>query len=288
MNNSLKSVIFLLLLSRGGTFGGKKPLPQEPPYLAFVGNLPQGVVQGDVIKIFDHQTVKGVRLVKDRDTDHFKGFCYVEFESLKDLEEALELDGRIQLEGFSSPLRIDVAEQKKERGNFNNKRGPIQRQNSGNQGGNNFSRGGNSGGRPFNDDRRQNDSYGGGGGRDFDRNRDGGGRSSGGSGGSGGGGSFGGKHTQLRAQFNFYTNQCCVFSLQIAVRTEADTEISVRMAAIAADSIVMAAREAMAKDAMIAEAMIATAITIGVATIDDRQESSTINRLEQLLVSAVS
>lgn len=90
-------------------------MPSESPYLAFVGNLPQGVVQGDVIKIFENQTVKSVRLVKDRETDQFKGFCYVEFESLSDLESALELDGRIQLEGYSSPLRIDIAEQKKDR-----------------------------------------------------------------------------------------------------------------------------------------------------------------------------
>lgn len=99
----------------GGGYGGKKALPTEPPYLAFVGNLPQGVVQGDIIKIFENQTVKGVRLVKDRETDQFKGFCYVEFESLTDLEQALELDRRIQLEGYSAPLHIDIAEQKKDR-----------------------------------------------------------------------------------------------------------------------------------------------------------------------------
>lgn len=77
--------------------------------------MPQGLVQGDIIKIFENQTVKGVRLVKDRETDQFKGFCYVEFESVTDLEQALELDGRIQLEGYSSALRIDIAEQKKDR-----------------------------------------------------------------------------------------------------------------------------------------------------------------------------
>lgn len=98
-----------------GNYGTKKQFPTEPPYIAYVGNLPQGLVQGDIIKIFENQTVKGVRLVKDRETDQFKGFCYVEFESVTDLEQALELDGRIQLEGYSSPLRIDIAEQKKDR-----------------------------------------------------------------------------------------------------------------------------------------------------------------------------
>lgn len=97
---------------------GKKPLPTESPYLAFVGNLPQGIVQGDVKKIFPNLIVKHVRLVNDKDTDLFKGFCYVEFESLADLKEALELDGRIALDESDAPLRIDVAEQKKDRYDF--------------------------------------------------------------------------------------------------------------------------------------------------------------------------
>jgi RNA recognition motif-containing protein len=91
----------------------KKPLPTEPPFLAFVGNLPQGVVQGDVIQIFSKLTVKNVRLVKDKETDQFKGFCYVEFETIQELEEAVALDGRIVLDSNPNPLRIDIAEQKK-------------------------------------------------------------------------------------------------------------------------------------------------------------------------------
>lgn len=90
-------------------------MPTEPPYLAFVGNLPQGVVQGDVIQIFSKLTVKNVRLVKDKDTDQFKGFCYVEFETVEELDEAVNLDGRIVLDNNPQPLRIDIAEQKKDR-----------------------------------------------------------------------------------------------------------------------------------------------------------------------------
>lgn len=88
-------------------------MPTEPPYLAYVGNLPQGVVQGDVIKIFENMTVRNVRLVKDRETDQFKGFCYVEFETIDDLQQAMSYDGRIQLDNAKDPLRIDIAEQKK-------------------------------------------------------------------------------------------------------------------------------------------------------------------------------
>ena len=54
--------------------------------------------------------VRNVRMVRDRETDRFKGFCYVEFETPKDLIQALELDGVI-CEGKT--LRVDVAEGRK-------------------------------------------------------------------------------------------------------------------------------------------------------------------------------
>lgn len=121
----------------------QKRIPTEGPFIAYVGNLPQGLVQGDVMKIFENLSVKNVRLVKDRETDQFKGFCYVEFETSDDLESAMELNGRIKLDDNEStpPLKIDIADQKKnDRGGF--KRGGQQ----GRQGGGNFQRGGGGGG----------------------------------------------------------------------------------------------------------------------------------------------
>ncbi|XP_058797014.1 eukaryotic translation initiation factor 4H-like isoform X2 [Phymastichus coffea] len=105
-----------------GARGGAKPLPTEPPYTAYVGNLPNGIVQGDIDKIFSNSRVKNIRLVKDKETDRFKGFCYVEFEELKDLKEAIKLNGIVDVEG--NIIKIDVAEGKKnDRGGGFDRRG---------------------------------------------------------------------------------------------------------------------------------------------------------------------
>ncbi|KAL5275774.1 EIF4H family protein [Megaselia abdita] len=96
-------------------------MPTEAPFIAYVGNLPKGLVQGDVMTIFHNLDIKNVRLVKDKETDVFKGFGYVEFETLDHLQQALELDGLITLDEALHPLRIDIAEQRKNdnRGGFN-------------------------------------------------------------------------------------------------------------------------------------------------------------------------
>lgn len=115
-------------------------------------------MQGDVIRIFEGFEVKNVRLVKDRETDQFKGFCYVEFETLSDLEKALERDGRIQLDNCSSPLRIDIAEKRKNDRGGGGGGGGFQKRGPPRQGGSNqqqYNRGG-GGGMNRNDNRNDN------------------------------------------------------------------------------------------------------------------------------------
>lgn len=103
-------------MSYGG-YGGRrrqpKPMPTEPPFTAYVGNLPSTIVQGDVDAIFAAQKVKSVRMVRDRETASFKGYVYVEFEDIESLEDALKFDGA-QIEG-SQRIRVDIAEQKRDR-----------------------------------------------------------------------------------------------------------------------------------------------------------------------------
>jgi translation initiation factor 4H len=49
-------------------------IPSEPPFTAYIGNAPDTMVQGDFETIlFAGLKVKQVRLVRDRQTDRFRG-----------------------------------------------------------------------------------------------------------------------------------------------------------------------------------------------------------------------
>lgn len=99
--------------------GKKLPLPTKPPYQVYVGNLPAGIIQSDVEEIFEECDVLTARLVYDRESSKFKGFGYVEFNSIEGLKKALEFHGA-ELEG--NHIKVDIAEQKNKNKNYNNRR----------------------------------------------------------------------------------------------------------------------------------------------------------------------
>lgn len=113
-------------LSYGDGRGGaprNHVIPNEPPYTAYIGNAPETMVQGDFEQhLFVGLKVKQVRLVRDRQTDRFRGnfdhkdykkwnpnnnslslsffvvgFAYVDFEDAESLRSAIALDGTVRI-----------------------------------------------------------------------------------------------------------------------------------------------------------------------------------------------
>ncbi|CAF1194637.1 unnamed protein product, partial [Rotaria sordida] len=92
---------------RNGGTSRNHVIPSEPPFTAYIGNAPDSMVQGDFENhLFVGLKVKQVRLVRDRLTDRFRGFAYVDFEDEGSLRRAIELDGTCIND---RPIRIDVA-----------------------------------------------------------------------------------------------------------------------------------------------------------------------------------
>ncbi|TDL25479.1 hypothetical protein BD410DRAFT_784469 [Rickenella mellea] len=87
------------------------PLPTQPPYTAFIGNLAFDLTESELEAFFaPHKTVS-VKIIKDRE-DKPKGFGYVEFADLDGLKAGLAKSGA----NFSSrTIRVSVAEPQKER-----------------------------------------------------------------------------------------------------------------------------------------------------------------------------
>lgn len=76
------------------------PLPTQPPYIAFIGNLSFDIYEDAISEYFAPSPIKDIKIIKDRD-DKPKGFGYVEFESLDGLKEALTHSGGVRSHDLS-------------------------------------------------------------------------------------------------------------------------------------------------------------------------------------------
>uniref|UniRef100_A0A0R3RZJ3 RRM domain-containing protein n=1 Tax=Elaeophora elaphi TaxID=1147741 RepID=A0A0R3RZJ3_9BILA len=84
-----------------------RPIPDEAPFKAYVGNLPLDLVPGDLDSLFADYAVIEAKMMRDYENDRFKGFAYIEFRTREDLERALGLNG-VEYDG--RVLRVDVAD----------------------------------------------------------------------------------------------------------------------------------------------------------------------------------
>ncbi|XP_006459198.1 hypothetical protein AGABI2DRAFT_65545, partial [Agaricus bisporus var. bisporus H97] len=103
---------------RGAPVRDEIPLPTQPPYTAFIGNLAFDLTEGDLENFFQNikrnlraYLYQSVKIIRDRD-EKPKGFGYVEFEDLEGLKTALTNSGQV-LSGRT--IRVSVAEPPKER-----------------------------------------------------------------------------------------------------------------------------------------------------------------------------
>jgi RNA recognition motif-containing protein len=86
-------------------------LPANPPYTAFVGNLPFGVNEEDIAAFFRGTDIKSIRVPLDKESGKSRGYGYVEFEDVESLEKAIRSSGRFILD---RKIRVDVATERKQ------------------------------------------------------------------------------------------------------------------------------------------------------------------------------
>ncbi|XP_001641544.2 eukaryotic translation initiation factor 4B isoform X1 [Nematostella vectensis] len=81
-------------------------IPDNPPFTAFLGNLPYDVEREDILEFFSSVKITAVRLPQDMGGGRAKGFGYAEFEDKASLIQALDLNNE-SLRGRK--VRVDIA-----------------------------------------------------------------------------------------------------------------------------------------------------------------------------------
>lgn len=83
------------------------PIPDEPPFTAFIGSMSFESTDADLSAFFEGLPVTSIRIVTEGFSGKSKGFGYVEFSSREALEDALSRTGGVIT---GRPVRISVAE----------------------------------------------------------------------------------------------------------------------------------------------------------------------------------
>ncbi|XP_020712163.2 eukaryotic translation initiation factor 4B-like isoform X2 [Athalia rosae] len=90
-SNRNKEPVYLPTAPRAarGTGVNEENIPTNPPYVAFISNLPYDVDEEDLADFFAEMKVSNIRLPKD--SNKLRGYGYVEFEDRQSLIDALSI-----------------------------------------------------------------------------------------------------------------------------------------------------------------------------------------------------
>nr|CDS30218.1 Eukaryotic translation initiation factor 4H [Hymenolepis microstoma] len=73
----------------------KLSAPQAPSYRVYVGNLPKTCIQAHIEQILDGCQISNIHMVRDQNTDEFKGYAYAELRDETSYQKALSYDKTI-------------------------------------------------------------------------------------------------------------------------------------------------------------------------------------------------
>jgi len=97
-------------------------IPRDPPFTAYVANLPYDIDEEEIMEFFSNLRIKGVRLPRDGESGggRLKGFGYADFEDRESLVEALSMNEQLLK---NRKIRIDLASGGRDRDSgFSNRR----------------------------------------------------------------------------------------------------------------------------------------------------------------------
>ncbi|BHF58686.1 Eukaryotic translation initiation factor 4H [Sparganum proliferum] len=87
--------------------------PDAPRYRVYIGNLPKNCLASNIEHIFEGCKIAEVHMVRNPETDEFRGFAYVELKDQDSYNTALSCDGMF-VDGV--PIRVNDAERRGGRG----------------------------------------------------------------------------------------------------------------------------------------------------------------------------
>ncbi|KAM3183155.1 hypothetical protein ACTXT7_010910 [Hymenolepis weldensis] len=73
----------------------KISIPDTPSYRVYIGNLPQDCIQSHIEQILDGCQISNIHMVRDQNTDKFKGYAYAELRDEASYQKALCYDKTI-------------------------------------------------------------------------------------------------------------------------------------------------------------------------------------------------